>query len=222
MIYQGSIMKEKIAVATVDGKAYFLIVNKLLERNIPFISLIPHKPVPTKVQVVLTTEKEESAIKHDKVLVFKDENELDHLTSEIEKILQGKVSYEKIVIGIDPGEAVGFAFIADGKINETENCFSINEVLNKILKIIKEIDFSLTKVLVRIGNGTPSYRELLEVLDNVLPPQVVLEVVNEAGTNRPLEENKCTRRIRHIYSAIWIARRSGYVSPRKRAVEANI
>ncbi len=34
-------MKEKVAVATVEGKTYFLIVNQLRERNIPFVSLVP-------------------------------------------------------------------------------------------------------------------------------------------------------------------------------------
>ncbi len=41
-------MKEKVAVATVQGKAYFLIVNELREQNIPFISLVPGESVPPK------------------------------------------------------------------------------------------------------------------------------------------------------------------------------
>jgi len=49
-------MKEKVAVATVQGKAYFLIVNKLRERGIPFISLVPQESVPAKMTLVLTTE----------------------------------------------------------------------------------------------------------------------------------------------------------------------
>ena len=51
-------MKEKVAVATVEGKAYFLIVNQLRERNIPFVSLVPGDSVPAEVKVVITTEKE--------------------------------------------------------------------------------------------------------------------------------------------------------------------
>ena len=51
-------MKEKVAVATVQGKTYFLIVNKLREQDIPFVSLIPGESVPAKIKVVLTTEQE--------------------------------------------------------------------------------------------------------------------------------------------------------------------
>ncbi len=49
-------MKEKVAVATVQGKAYFLLVNKLKEKNIPFISLVPGESVPVKITLVITTE----------------------------------------------------------------------------------------------------------------------------------------------------------------------
>ena len=41
-------MKEKVAVATVQGKAYFLIVNALREQNIPFVSLVPGQSVPSR------------------------------------------------------------------------------------------------------------------------------------------------------------------------------
>jgi hypothetical protein len=39
-------MKEKVAVATVQVKAYFLIVNKLREQGVPFICLVPGESVP--------------------------------------------------------------------------------------------------------------------------------------------------------------------------------
>ena len=59
-------MKEKEAVATVQGKAYFLIVNELREQSIPFISLVPGESVPAKMTLVLTTEKEKHLINHEK------------------------------------------------------------------------------------------------------------------------------------------------------------
>ncbi len=49
-------MKEKVAVATVQGKAYFLIVNQLKEQDIPFISLVPGQSVPAKITLVITTD----------------------------------------------------------------------------------------------------------------------------------------------------------------------
>jgi len=214
-------MKAKVAVATVSGKAYFLIVNGLRERNMAFLSLIPGDSVPTEVKVVITTEKEKHLINHERTLVYDSETEPDTVVNEVVKILQGKESYEKIVIGIDPGEVFGLAVLADGRVNETENCFSVQEVLNKIKNIIKDIDVSSTVVSVRIGNGVPAYKNLLETLDAALPPEVVLEVVSEAGTNRHINENKHRRGLRDIVSAIRIAGRVGYVYPRRKTDESN-
>ncbi len=214
-------MKAKIAVATVSGKTYFLIVNKLKERNIPFISLVPGETVPTEVKAVITTEKEKHKINHEKILIYDSETEPDTVVNEVIKILQGKEAYEKIVIGVDPGEVFGLAVIADGKVNETGNCFSIQEALTKISSVIKKVDFSSTAVSIKIGSGVPAYKELLETLDSALPPEVVLEVVSEAGTNRPLDENKHRRGLRDIASAIRIAGRAGYTCPRRKTGESN-
>ncbi len=214
-------MKAKVVVATVSGKAYFLIVNKLKERNIPFISLVPGETVPTEVKAVITTDKEKHLINHEKILVYNSETEPDTVVNEVMKILQGKEVYEKIVIGVDPGEVFGLAVIADGKVNETGNCFSIQEALTKISSVIKNVDFSSTAVSIKIGSGVPAYKDLLETLDAALPPEVVLEVVSEAGTNRTLNHNKHRRGLRDIASAIRIAGRAGYTYPRRKTGEAN-
>jgi hypothetical protein len=214
-------MKAKVAVATVQGKAYFLIVNKLKERKLPFISLVPGEPVPTEVKAVITTEQEKGRIRHEKVLVYESETDPDALANEVLKILQGKEAYEKIVVGIDPGEVFGLAVIADGKVNETSNCFSIQEVLKKTENTLKNVDVSSTAVTIKIGSGIPTYKELIEAFDRALPPQVVLQVVSEAGTNRALNHNKHRRGLRDIASAIRIAGRAGHVYPRRKTLEAD-
>ena len=207
-------MKAKVAVATVSGKAYFLILQKLRERSIPFVSIVPSDPVPAEVRVVITTAKERHLINHDKVLVYDAKTDLETMVNEAVKALEGKESYEKIVIGIDPGDVFGLAVIADGKVNETTNAFSVQEAAAKISGILKYVDVAETGVSVKIGNGVPAYRELLEVLDVDLPPQVVLETVSEAGTNRSVKNNKHRRGLRDIASAIRIAGRTGHVYQR--------
>jgi hypothetical protein len=214
-------MKEKAAVATVEGKAYFLIVNELKEQNIPFISLVPGEAIPAEVKAVITTEKEKPKVKHEKTLIFQSEKELDVLVNEVKRILIGKDVYERIIIGVDPGEAVGLAVVADGKVIVEGNCYSIPEVINTTTKTVRNVDFSKTSVTIKMGNGVPLYKDLLEELDGALPSKVGLEVVNEAGTNKPLKENGHSRGIRHISSAIRIAGRSGHIFPRRKHVAAN-
>jgi hypothetical protein len=57
---------------------------------------------------------------------------------------------------------------------------------------------------------------MFEGLDRDLPPQVALEVRGEVGTNKPLKENKCSRRVRHIISAFRIAGRNGEIISRRK------
>jgi hypothetical protein len=212
-------MTEKIAVATVSGKAYFLIVNELRERKMAFLSLIPGDPVPVEAKVVITTKKEKHLINHERTLVYDSETAPSSIVNEAVKILQGKESYEKIVVGIDPGEVFGLAVVADGKVNETDNCFSVQETQDKIKNIIKDVDVYSTVVSVKIGNGVPAYKNLLETLDSALPPEVILEVVSEAGTNRHINANKHRRGLRDIASAIRIAGRVGHVYSRRKTDE---
>jgi hypothetical protein len=182
-------MKEKVAVATVQGKPYFLIVNKLNEKNVSFISLLPGQSVPAKIK-------------------FK-------------KTLLGKKAFSKIVIGIDPGVATGLVAVADGKVIEEGNCFSSEEVISSIIKILGNVDFAVTTVSGKIEKGVPIYKELFRDLDDALPPQIALEVVDEAGTHKPLKENKRSGGVRHISSAIRITGRAGNIFPRRKTIAAH-
>jgi len=216
--YKVDWVKEKVAVATVQGKAYFLIVNVLHEQDIPLVSLVPGASVPSEVKVVITTEKEKHLISHEKILVLPEDGELDTLVDEVKRILHGKEAYEKIIVGVDPGGAIGLAVIADGKVIEEKNCFSIKELVECIVKMVRNVNFCLTNVSVKIGNGVPICQEIVENLDNALLPQVALEVVSEEGTNRPLKKAGRSRKIRHISSAIRIAARTGYIVPRGKLI----
>ena len=216
-------MKAKIAVATVSGKAYYLIVNELKRKNIPFISLTPNDIIPIEIKVVITTKEEQHLIDHEKFLVYHDGVEPEALINEALQIIQGKEYYEKIVIGVDPGEVFGVAVLADGKVIETGNCFSVEETLDKIEKILRNLEkIPITSVSVKVGNGVPAYKEsLLQVLDNALPSNVMLESVSEAGTNRYLSETKHRRGLRDIVSAIRIAGRNGQTFPRRKTNDSN-
>ncbi|MCX8151158.1 MAG: hypothetical protein N3D85_06625 [Candidatus Bathyarchaeota archaeon] len=212
-------MKSKVAVATVQGKAYFLIVNELKRRNIRFISLLPKDSIPTGIKVVITTTAERQCVNHSRVLVYDVETDPEVMGSQVVKILQGKESYEKIVIGVDPGVVFGLAVIADGAVIDVENCFSLKDVATKIRRVLRTVDFNMTVVTVKIGNGVPVYKALVEMLDGNLPCEVLLEIVSEAGTNHHAREAKQRRGFRHIFSAIKIAGREGYAHQRRQLVE---
>ncbi|MEM3668872.1 MAG: hypothetical protein QXU38_03665 [Candidatus Bathyarchaeia archaeon] len=211
-------MKANIAVATTSGKAYYLIVNELKRRNLPFLSLIPNEEIPAEIKIVLTTEKERPLIRHENVLVYNEGAEPEELVNEAMRFIHGKEEYERLVIGVDPGEIFGLAVLADGKVVETENCFSVEETVDKIMKSLKNFGkISVASVSVKVGDGVPAYKEkLLELLDDALPLNVTLESVSEVGTDRYLSRTKHRRGLRDIVSAIRIAGRNGQKFPRRK------
>jgi len=204
-------MKANVAVATVSGKAYYLITKELRKRNMPFLSLMPYEPIPVEVKVVITTEKEKHLIKHEKVLVYAEGEDPEIMISNALQIIQGKKCYERIVIGVDPGTIIGLAVVADGNVIGTENCFSVKETLQRIYNILKNVNTSVTSAFVKIGDGVPACKEeLLLGLNSTLPLDIILESVGEAGTSRFLYEGKHRRGQRDMISAIKIAGRNGH------------
>jgi len=211
-------MKAKIAVVTVSAKAYYIIVNEFKRKNVPFLSLTPYESIPVEVKVVITTEEEKRLIHHEKILAYKTEEDPAAIINEALQIIQGKELYQKVVIGVDPGEVFGLAVLACGKVIDTGNCHSLNETLGKIETIVKDLgNTSASSIAVRIGDGVPECKDrLLQALDEALPPSVVLESVGEAGTDSRLNEAKHRRGLRDIVSAIQIAGRSGQMYHRRK------
>ncbi len=201
-------MKAKIAVATVSGKAYYILVDELKAKNLPFLSLKPWDHIPLDVKVVITTEKESASIAHPNVLIFKNGEDSIKVIDEAIRIVQGKQSYEKVIIGIDPGETFGVAILGDGTVLATINCSSLKETVNAVLKTVRE-DPAMSFV-VKVGDGVPIYtEELLHSLDEFLPEGVILETVSEAGTSHFVKKLAHLRGLKDAMSAIKIARRNG-------------
>lgn len=206
-------LKAELAVATVSGRAYYLLVSELKRRKLPFLSLIPQEPVPAGVKVVITTERERHLVSHSNVLVFTEGANPASVVDEAVRAVRGKKAYEKLVIGVDPGKTFGLAVLGDGTVLETMNCSSFQATVNAIKSVLKREPAE--SVRVRVGNGAPAYaKELLRLLDQALPADVVLEMVEEAGTSRYAIEQKHRRGLRDVVSAIRIAGRGGKVFPR--------
>lgn len=216
-------MKERIAVATISGKAYYHLVNELKRRNIPFLSLTPREPVPIEVKVVISTKEEKGLINHENVLAYKIGDNPAPTVNEALRIVQGKELFEKVCIGVDPGEIFGLAVLAEGRVVETENCYSLDEAVHMIEEFIKNLaDTPVSSISVKVGDGVPDCKEkLLKALDKTLPSGVILESVGEAGTDSCLDEAKHRRGLRDIFSATKIAGRNGHAFQRSRTNESH-
>ena len=208
-------MKAKIAVATVSGKAYYKLLNELKRKGLPFLSLKPWDPIPLNIKVVITTKKERHLVEHPTVLIFERESNPTSVIDEAILSVQGKRNYEKVVVGVDPGETYGVAVLGDDNVLETLVCSSLKEAVDVILGDSKR--FPATVSLVKVGDGAPVYtKQLLHSLDEALPQETVIEIVSEAGTSRFINEAAHRRGLRDKMSAIEIAGRKGQMFPRRK------
>ncbi|PVX25992.1 MAG: hypothetical protein CW691_02850 [Candidatus Bathyarchaeum sp.] len=207
-------MTTKIAVATVNGRAYYALVTELQRKRLPFLSLKPWDPVPIGIKVVLTTKEESKQISHPKIILFGQESTPESVVDEAILAIDGKQGYEKVVVGLDPGKTCGIAIICDNKVLETMTTSNIEDAAHLIVGSMKR--FSADVRLVRVGDGAPEYtKTLLSYLDADLPKDALVEVVREAGTSRLSNESVNRRVLRDTVSAIKIAGRNGRVFSRK-------
>jgi hypothetical protein len=207
-------MKTRIAVATVNGRAYYELVNELQRKRLPFLSLKPWDPVPLHIKVVITTEEESSQISHPKILLFEQGSNPETVVDEAILIIQGKQGYEKILVGVDPGKTYGIAILGDNKVLVTLTASNMDEAAHLIVDSLKR--FPAEVRVVRVGKGPPEYtKTLLSSLDETLPEGTLMEIVSEAGTSRLTSKSVNRRILRDAVSAIKIAGRNGRAFSRK-------
>lgn len=213
-------MEAKIAVATISGKAYYLVVSELKARGLDFLSLMPNESVPLSVQVVITTEKERDAIKHPQVLVYDLNESPSTVVDEAVKLVRGKRAFETIVVGVDPGKTFGMSVLSDGNVLETLTCNSLDETVKTVVEILTKHQAAVR--MVKVGNLAPSFTtDLLQLLDQTLPQDVTIEVVHEAGTSRVGGQTVHKRGLRHAMAAVRIAERQGRIYQRQGAVKTS-
>jgi predicted RNase H-like nuclease (RuvC/YqgF family) len=207
-------MKTKIAVATVNGRAYYELVTELYNKGLPFLSLKPWDAVPSNIKVVITTKEERDKVEHSIVLCYEQGSNAESVVDEAFLKAQGKQGYEKIVVGVDPGNSCGIAILGDSKVIETKTASSIQDAANLIVESVKR--FPAETKIVRVGDGTPEYTsDLVSLLDRSLPSEVLVEIVKEAGTSQLPRKSVNRRRLKDKVSAIKIAGRTGQTYARK-------
>jgi hypothetical protein len=207
-------MKAKIAVATVDGRAYYQLVTELNRKRLPFLSLKPWDPIPLHIKVVLTTEEESHQVSHPQTLIFGQKSNAETVIDEAILIVQGKKGYEKVVVGVDPGKTYGIAILGDNKVLATLTSSNVDEASHLVVDRLKR--FPAEAKVVRVGNGPTEYTQtLLDSLDKALPEETLVEIVSEAGTSRLTNKSVNRRVLKDAVSAIKIAGRNGRVLSRK-------
>jgi len=197
----------EVAVATLDGRAYFFISSLLKSMGIRFKSLTPNEQIDERVKLVLSTKKERPLIPFDRVLCVEDlDSEL--ATAKILYMVKNPAGESAYILGIDPGVRIGISAFYLG--DEVYSCvvYSAAKAANIVSKLLRSTPAK--KKVVRIGDGNIDVAlKIAEALADEFDKQIHIEIVNEAGTTALAKSKPNKRYVKDLRAARLIALRQG-------------
>lgn len=171
-----------IAIVTVSARAYYKLTSEFKKRAIPFLSLTDTYSIPPSVKVIITTKRIE---KTDDMPIHLIYNELDNPTDIVLKaiqISQGRPKYDRLSIGVDPGKRIGIAVVSNHGVIFSTTSMSVDDAVRTIIESIDNIQANMKSV--KVGDGGGRYcKKIVDALNDKLPFNVSLEIVNESGTS---------------------------------------
>ena len=196
----------RIAVITLDSKAYYKITKILKDHNFSFLSLTPNERIPSFVNLVITTELEKHLALKTKYTTLE---ELSNSKIQGYIILSklSNLSCKNIIIGIDPGYRTGLIVYNDDKEIYASVCRSINQV-KRTVKDVSEY-FEESEIVIKIGKGDKhNSHYIAKTIRSFVNDNTKIEIVDEFGTsNQKTKPNK--RSSKDIRAAKIIAFRQG-------------
>ncbi len=175
----------ELAVYASHAKDYYAIVEVLKKHHFKFLSLNPGAPLPKGIKALVVSSKDLDKIEcpPSVKLIKVDDETLPITPAKVKLALDGKDLFSELVIGIDPGETYGLAVLGDLDLIDCRvfrDLGALKEYVDLLLKARLA-----TKVLLRVGNGSPRHRDkVLSTLSSTLKG-VEVEVVDESLAFNP-------------------------------------
>lgn len=224
---------KRLGILTRDFRVLHELVRRLNSREVTYRVLNFGEPVPPDVAVIVSSWRDfvskpgrgvQQTI-HGKVSAraytvpedmpvvsvrLDDEGNEDYARAlgEVERVLSGVEVYGRLIVGIDPGDHPGIAFLGDGVVVHTAHCQDTSEVLDHLRNFLPA--FPAEEVLLRVGHGARLHRNRL--LNDVLDLKfegVQIEVVDETSSNPVMTRRPSMHLTRDIQAAIGIALQAG-------------
>jgi len=169
---------KSIGVFTKNFSLYYDILRILRKRKIAYVSLTSLSNIPSKIGVIITSNNELHDVKSQKVIAADAYENIDHAIDLAVQMLIGKDLYNKLYIGIDPGDRPGIAVIGDDLLLCKTKVESPNKVQKKIQRFLKE--YPSNQVIIRIGHGSIISRN--RIINSLIPLKIPIEIVDETKT----------------------------------------
>lgn len=168
-----------LGVYTKDFSLYYDLLKALKKRKIPYVSLSSLNNIPSKIAVIITSNKELHDSSSQKIIAADAYDTIDHAIDLALQMLIGKEIYSKIFIGIDPGEKPGIAIVGDDILLQKTNVETPEQVLTIVKRLLKE--YPSVETLIRIGHGSTIIRN--RIINSLIPLEIPIEIVNETKTS---------------------------------------
>jgi hypothetical protein len=151
--------------------------------------------IPSDVGVVITSHREVANIQFPKVVIASD---TETTINEALRLFNGRARYERVVVGIDPGQEPGIAVVVDGIVAAVYRV-----PMDQVAEVVERIKQTYSDVLVKVGNGARLIRT--QIVNNLVAQGSPVELVDESGTSPHLGRGTAGTVISDIVAAVNIA-----------------
>lgn len=186
-----------VALVTDDFRRYHDLVPFFEAQGISLLGLSPRDPVPAAVRAVIGGHPDDRRT----VPLFDDPEAiwLAVMAALDPRRLDG--SYRRVVVGIDPGDTIGMAVLADGALFWVRECRSVEQVVQRVAAWHPALPADSWEI--HVGDGAPSVGQALASSLRAALPRMRLSFVPE-GASTPTAPVTLSR---HTDAAIHIAMR---------------
>ena len=167
-----------LGVYTKDFSLYHDLLKVLGKKKISYVSLSSIHHIPSRIGVILTSNRELHNITSTKVTAADAYDNVEHAVDLAVQMLIGKDLYSKVYIGIDPGDEPGIAIVGDKILLQKTFVKSPEDVAGIVKRFLKE--YPSNQTIIRIGNGSIITRN--RIINSLIPLEIPIEIVDETKT----------------------------------------
>lgn len=178
-----------IGIYTKDFSLYHDILKTLKKRKLSYVLLSSPKNIPKRIGVVITSKAESGKIKSQRVVSADTFDTIEDSIDMALKKLIGKKIYNKVFVGIDPGDRPGVAVVGNDILLQKIQVDSPEKIIEIIKRFIKL--YPSKETYIRIGHGSILTRN--RIINSLIPLNIPIEIVDETSTTHNLKQARSER-----------------------------
>ncbi len=173
-----SLIMPEVAVRTEDFRLAYRLLDQLRVSGLEYTQIDFRQPIPNGINYWIGSHSEVDGCE-DVRGIGCDVDEIDSVIGSIINRMNAGESVNRICFGIDPGPRPGLAWLADGRPAGSIQLESVDVVVDRIIKILN--DLNPNESVVRIGNGV---RTISSRIANVcIARGLSVQLVDESSTS---------------------------------------